>query len=439
VLSSYRAPLGCPTQQEYLDFVAQRSVTLRLTPEASAPGAAPEAAQSPESARVSLRIQPDTSSAGWVGALRIEGADALEREVRGERCQDVVVALALITVLRLDRRGADSAAASAAVTAPGEEPSAAAAASAAAPPSPSPAPAASSAAQPASPAPSSAAAPALPAPAAPPPTSSPPAGAPAASSSGTTAGAAAATGSRAAGSPEQREAAPRELAAAAAGLEPEPFEVVRRQRPEDAATEPAETRDAVRTADARGNESDLAPVLAAQLGYASAPSDAFQVRLQAELRLAPELLAWVAALGISYSASSQRTAAADLGFRLLAAQAELCPLRVDGARVWLRWCGQLQGGAWHISVTARDASLDTAPSTRLWLAAGASLHAGLPLSPHWSLRALVAGSVMLVRDSFDVRRTVGGEPDVPDRVEFTRLYRPPPVSLELLLGAAYAF
>ena len=229
------------------------------------------------------------------------------------------------------------------------------------------------------------------------------------------------------------------MAAGAPTLEPEPFEVVRRQRPELAATGTAETRDAAQAAGARGGGSDLAPVLAAQLGYASAPSDAFQARLQAELRLGPERLDWVAALGVSYSASSEQNAAADLGFRLLAAQAELCPLRLDGAGVWLRWCGQLQGGAWHISVVARDASLDTAPSTRLWLAAGPSLHAGLPLSPHWSVRALVAGSVMLVRDSFDVRRTVGGEPDVPDRVEFTRLYRPPPVSLDLLLGAAYAF
>src|SRR4051812_48905752 len=82
VLSSYRAPLGCPTQQEYLEFVAKRAATLRLTPESALPGAVPEEAP-PESDRVRVRIQPDTSSAGWVGVLRIEGADALEREVHG--------------------------------------------------------------------------------------------------------------------------------------------------------------------------------------------------------------------------------------------------------------------------------------------------------------------------------------------------------------------
>ena len=214
---------------------------------------------------------------------------------------------------------------------------------------------------------------------------------------------------------------------------------MRRERPDLAAAEPAEAEDRTRSAGTRGGWSDLAPVLAAQLGYASAPSHAFQARLQAELRLGPELHDAVVALGLSYSVSGQQNAAADLGFRVLAAQAELCPLSAASGALWLRVCGQLQGGAWHISVTTRDAALDPTPQTRLWLAAGPSLHAGLPLSQHWSLRGLVAGSVMLMRDSFDVKRTVGGEPGVPELVEFTTLYRPPLLSLELLLGAAYAF
>src|SRR4029079_10406685 len=108
VLSSYRAPLGCPTQREYLDFVAKRAATLRLMPASAPPGSVPEEAP-PDSDQVRVRVQPDTSSAGWVGVLRIEGADALEREVRGERCQDVVLALAFVTVLRLHRRRAEAA------------------------------------------------------------------------------------------------------------------------------------------------------------------------------------------------------------------------------------------------------------------------------------------------------------------------------------------
>jgi hypothetical protein len=68
----------------------------------------------PEGDRVRVRIQPDTSSAGWVGLLQIDGAHALEREVQWERCQDVALALALITVLRLDRRESEPAGAVAA-------------------------------------------------------------------------------------------------------------------------------------------------------------------------------------------------------------------------------------------------------------------------------------------------------------------------------------
>jgi hypothetical protein len=225
-------------------------------------------------------------------------------------------------------------------------------------------------------------------------------------------------------------------AGTSATLAPEPFEIVRRQRPDPAAFEPA--RDSARRETAPTRWRDLEPALAAQLGYASAPSQAFQARLQAELKLGPEL-GWVAALGLSYSASSERTAAADLGFRLLAAQAELCPVRVDWARVWLRVCGQLQGGAWHIAVSARDAALETTPSTRLWLALGPSLHAGWPLSQHWSVRALLASSAMLVRDTFEEERVVGGEADEPNVIDRSPLYRPPPLSVDLLLGVGYAF
>src|SRR5262245_59022349 len=101
VLSSYHAPLGCPTEREYLSEIASRSATLQLVP---------ESAGVHSSDRLRVRIQPDTSSAGWVGALQIEGAHPLEREVRGERCQDVALALALITVLRLERDAASPAA-----------------------------------------------------------------------------------------------------------------------------------------------------------------------------------------------------------------------------------------------------------------------------------------------------------------------------------------
>ncbi|MEY4551341.1 MAG: hypothetical protein RL685_7536, partial [Pseudomonadota bacterium] len=94
VLSSYRAPLGCPDEQQYVSFVESRSQTLQVH-SAKAGGAAD---------RLRVRILPDTGSAGWIGELQIEGVHALEREVRGQRCEDVALALALIAVLRLDAK-----------------------------------------------------------------------------------------------------------------------------------------------------------------------------------------------------------------------------------------------------------------------------------------------------------------------------------------------
>jgi hypothetical protein len=94
VLSSYRAPLGCPDEQQYISSVESRSQTLQVHS-----ATAGEAAD-----RLRVRIQPDTGSAGWIGALQIEGVHALEREVRGQRCEDVALALALIAVLRLDAK-----------------------------------------------------------------------------------------------------------------------------------------------------------------------------------------------------------------------------------------------------------------------------------------------------------------------------------------------
>jgi hypothetical protein len=92
-----------------------------------------------------------------------------------------------------------------------------------------------------------------------------------------------------------------------------------------------------------------------------------------------------------------------------------------------------------VSVSARDLSLETKPRTRPWLALGPSLHAGLPLAPRWSLRALAAGSLLLVRDRLAVDRSVGGETGEPTVVARSTLYRPPLLSVELLLGLGYAF
>jgi hypothetical protein len=403
VLSSYRAPQGCPSQQEYVESVESRSATLRLLPESAAVAG---------SDRVRVRIQPDTDSAGWVGELRIEGAESLEREVRGERCQDVALALALITVLRLDRREAE---------APG------------APPPRVPSTNATvSAVRPAPAAPSLDATPAAPlavAPAAPPPTMpTAPVAPPAAEAPAALAPAA----------PLEPIAPPgvgSETATPEPTLPEEPFEIVRRQRPEPESVEAGAEPREVTASGAR----ELGLSLAAHIGYAAVPSHALQARLRAGLELGPVFHDASLALGLGYAVASDRTEAADLGFRLLTAQLELCPASRLWGGLWLQACGQLSAGAWHVSVSARDLSLETKAQTLPWFALGPSLHAGLPLASGWSLRALAAGSVLLVRDRLEVERSVGGGTGEPTVVERSTLYRPPLLSVELLLGLGYAF
>jgi hypothetical protein len=437
VLSSYRAPLGCPSQQEYVESVESRSATLRLLPESAAVEG---------SERIRVRIQSDPASAGWVGELRIEGAEPLEREVRGERCQDVASALALITVLRLDRRETGEAVASG-----GEAP--------VAPPSPVP-PAAESAVRPAPAAPELAAgtaaaataaaarstpAPTAPAPVAPPPAAAPPvtgvepAPAPARAAPEPSLPAAPPDGAPRAAS-EASEA--RELTPA----EAPPFEAVpteRRVRVQPSAEASAE-RNPEPSAEpgpeaVAASPRELALSLAALVGYAAAPSNALEVRLQAELDGGPAFHGLSARLGVSYAASAERTDAADLGFRLLTAQLELCPAGRPWAGIWLSVCGQLSGGALRVSVSARDPALEPEARTRPWFALGPSVQARLPLSRQLSLRALAAGSLLLMRDSLDVERTVGGEAGEPTLVELSTLYHPPLLSFELLFGLGYAF
>jgi hypothetical protein len=397
VLASYRAPLGCPTQQEYLGYVASRAARLQLVPQAQVESAMLDAAT-----RVRVRIQPDSASAGWIGSLRIEGPQALEREVRGERCQDVSQALALITVLRLDERAGE---------APGAPPSAAAERAGGELHEAEPAPAAPA-----------------PAPAAP----------------------AAATSAEAAPLPEAVPAThdpePSEQARSARGLDAEAAEVAASAA--SAASAPAAQPEVARAnvlppverevdLGARaGRQSGraLQPLIVALGGYAAAPSHALQAQLLGELQLGR----WVAGLGAGYSVASESNSDADLDFQLFTAQLALCPVGGELSVFWWRACAKLEGGALRVSVSARDPSLETQSSTRPWFALGPSLQAGWPFASQWALRAGAGGSLMLVRDRFEVERAEGGEGGE-IRVEYSTLYRPPPLSFELLFGVSYAF
>jgi hypothetical protein len=136
--------------------------------------------------------------------------------------------------------------------------------------------------------------------------------------------------------------------------------------------------------------------------------------------------------------ASEANSEADLDFQLFTAQLSLCPVGGELSVFWWRACAELEGGALRVSVSARDPSLETQASTRPWFALGPSLQAGWPFARQWALRAAAGGSLMLVRDRFQVERDEGGEGGEL-RVEYSTLYRPPPLSFELLLGVSYAF
>jgi hypothetical protein len=444
VLSSYRAPLGCPTQPEYLQEVERRSATLRLSPES--PGVE-------GSDRVRVRIRPDTSSAGWVGVLEIEGAHPLEREVRGERCQDVALALALITVLRLESQVPESAAAGAVATLPPHEATPGAPVAGSTPAERGASGVITSERSPAvavTPPPVGAATP--PAAATPPPAAVPSAVAAKDSASTLTPDMPlpADVPAPPTAAPPDAPALPPETSALLVPASPDAAELSAGSGEAslgaaseldgnaDAALQDRAT-EVVASTDSGASRQYLFPGVAAYVGYASAPSQALQASLQLELQLGPGVQSWAAALALTYSAAEQANSAAELGFRLLAAELALCAPGGEWAGLRLRGCAELGLGSLRVSVAARDPSLETRATSRSWVALGPSLQAALPLASHWSLRAIVATSFLLVRDQLEVERVVGGEPDQPDRSDRSTLYQPPLAAFELLLGAGYAF
>jgi hypothetical protein len=387
-LASYRAPPGCPDAQAYVSSVESRSQTLRLRSERG---------QAHVADRLRVRIQADAGSAGWRGQLQIEGTRALEREVHGERCEDVALALALIAVLRLDAKATPPAAA---------PPAAAAAAS----PRASTGPASGAAA-----APTSGAAPAADATAVTPPGEPTPAA----------------------------RGAPPALSREPAGdvlLPDRAVEIVRSTGPRrlvSGAAEAAPERDEA-TATREAASSQWQPGIAAHVGYVSAPGHALQARLRGELQLGPRPQSGSVALGFGYASAGDRNASADLDFALLSAQLHVCPLAL-GAEVWLRACAVLSGGVFSVSARALDDDLVSQSSARAWAALGPGLEVGIPLGSGWSARALAEASFLLVRDSFEVERIVGDEAGQPSQITRTLLYRPPVGAFAASLGLGYAF
>jgi hypothetical protein len=432
---SYAAPAGCPDIDGYTSHVRARSSTLTFEP---------SGVQAPDSVDVAVDSAPDES--GWVGRVTIVGTLALQREVRGARCEDVVAALALITVLRME--GAEASAqrsASADPTANGAVTSGAAAGDAAATASPR---AGESSTSQAGVPPVSGENPAPEAPSRP------------ANESNTSAPAAASEEPPVPAAAERVEPAPSESAAsneqdattrareAADGSGPDAARAGAPERRARASTASAPESSPSGSGDASLDERERAVAsepwqwprvsvgAALQAGYASVPANAFKGLLQGELRLGEGMSSWATTLSFAYARGTSEVEVAKLRITLLTAELALCPPAfIDATRVWLRACGGVRGGPVRFVVTANDPNQDPAAAWRPWLAVGPSLQLGVPLGGHWAVRGVFDLAVQLIRDRFDIERQV----DVMGNEERLTLYRPEAVSVELGLALGYTF
>lgn len=178
--------------------------------------------------------------------------------------------------------------------------------------------------------------------------------------------------------------------------------------------------------------------LAGLLGYSSQPAGAFAARLQLERWGSPSVSSWGTALGVVYAGGrheNDRLGGAAL--RSLSGQLELCPPGLAlGADAWLRACALGRAGALHFAADTARVS-DARSLWRPWAAAGASVHAGVPVSASLSLRLLAELSLVLVRDEFATARAT--PPGAPSAADVSTFYEISPVSFDVGLGAAHVF
>lgn len=445
---SYLAPSDCPSVDGYLSHIRARSATLVLQPGEAGDGDS-----------VDVRLDPDLEQPGWLGVVRIEGTRPLEREVRGEHCEDVVAALALITVLRLE--GGDGASGAGAGTGAGVS-GATGATGATGSSAPSGGPGAAPVPGPEARSPESAGAPAEPntpgepsasAPSAPvEPNAAPEPAAPSEPSAAPSA--ASATPSRdgeaeaettpsAAAEPTPPPATSGQVQREAESEPPplQPDEPITRPRSERVEPEPADETEEPETTDAEAAsvsgealQAQLVPTLALLGGYASVPRHAVKLTLAGEVRYGEGLSSWSSPISLSGMRGTDRVDAADLSLTLLIAQVGLCPpALLAESWGWLRVCANVRGGAVRVHTSPRIPELQEGTAWRPWLAVGPSLELGIPLSGSWAVRASADLAVQLVRDNFNV--PLGAGPDA----ESLTLYRPEAVSIEGTIGVGYSF
>lgn len=414
---------------------------------------------------VDVRVEHAPDGTGWLGHVAIAGPGALERVVRGERCEDVVAALALITVLRLEgssqsseRRagasaaagpaGAGAAAATSATTAGAPSamsgnatnaPSTSGAATGAEPSSPS---TPSSPATPATPsAPESPAAspasdeartdPIEPSPARSTPVA-PPAPAIADEARPTTPAATASEPDDAEPSSSDDE----RTASASRASEPEPPEAIGRSETSDEAPDTDDTSAAASEpeAESRWQWPATRAALVAIGGYSTVPSHAFRGALGAELQIGEGRSSWLSSLSFAYARGNDTVDPGDLGLTLLTLELALCPPSIIAeSSVWVSACASARAGRVRLAFTSTRPDLDARETWRPWVAVGPSLRVGVPLSEHWTLRGVGELAVQLVRDTFGVR--LGADADA----QILPLYRPEALSIEVGAGIGYSF
>ena len=413
----YQATPTCPSAESYVRQVESRSSTLSVK-------SGTDADDATQTVQVGVGITEKAD--GWFGDLTIADGEGLTRSVRGDRCEDVIEALALITVLRLDP--------SAAAAARESEPAVAGRAI------------------------SSELATPRPAPGAPP---EPAASTPEARTSETEGAVkmetpdtvlvpnAAAVDTRVTEGDRSSVPADAEVPigsraniAAVAPLSPEVAAGSDVESMIPAAVEPSEAEpvvDAPPELEAEEPSVPGAPLeleLAAYLGYASIPSNALKFALQGELALG-DSSEWGLSLILAYARGREENSTGSGTFQLVTAEAQLCgPEFTRDPRVWIQPCAGLRAGFLKLDVSPGERTSSAPGAFRPWAAIGPGFQAGAPIASAWTLRALGALSFTLVRDRFEVEQAAVDPAGDPLRA---KLYRPELFSFELALGLGYSF
>jgi hypothetical protein len=343
---AYQTPGDCPSQASFFEQLARRLPPLSMHEVEGALGP-----------RVDVDVDVRDGSSDWWGRVVFRGSGGpVSREVAGADCEEVVVALALITSLWLRPEGEARAEPRGFASAPGAAESA----------------------------PDTRGAPSL-----------EPTGSDASELPG--------------GAAEPR----------ASDTEASPVEAVAAIMP-PASGVASDTGSAIAASDEGSEPSSPRYQIAGLLGYASEPAGALAARLQLERWGSASVSSWSVSLGVAYAAGqheNDRLGPATL--QLLHGQLELCPAGLDLAgAAWLRACAQGRAGALHFSASSERVP-NARSLWRPWAALGAGLHVGVPLASSVSLRLLGEVSLVLLRDEFATERpAASGAPSPADVFTF---------------------